>query len=61
MKVLGAGRDVLMPPNLVEETAAAYKTTAAIVPGAPHDLLLGPNWQDAADAVLQAVEDGLSS
>lgn len=61
LKVIGAGGDRLMLPNLIQETAAAYGTTAVTAPDAPHDLMLGPTWEAAASALLQAIEDGLSA
>eukprot|EP00884_Botryococcus_braunii_P006744 jgi/Botrbrau1/16070/Bobra.7_2s0041.1 len=60
VKVIGGGKDVLMRRNLIEETGAAYKTSPVILEDMAHDLMLDPSWTAAADALLKAIQDGLS-
>lgn len=51
--VLGAANDRIFTVPEVEATAAAWGTTAHIVPGLAHDVMLDSRWMDAAD-VLEA-------
>ncbi len=60
VKVLGGSKDVLMRRNLIEETGAAYATSPVILEDMAHDLMLDPHWTIAADALLRAIQDGLS-
>ncbi|MFW5691053.1 MAG: alpha/beta hydrolase [Chloroflexota bacterium] len=50
--VLGAAGDAVFPVFEVQATAAAYKTTATILPDTAHDIMLEPNWQPAADRII---------
>lgn len=52
MLVLGAGADAAILPLEVEATARVYGTTAQIFPGMAHDMMLEPQWQDVANAIL---------
>jgi pimeloyl-ACP methyl ester carboxylesterase len=49
--VLGGGDDVVVPPRHVS-APPALGAECAIVPGAPHDLMLDPRWPEAARAML---------
>jgi alpha-beta hydrolase superfamily lysophospholipase len=53
--VVGAGRDTIFPPADVAATAAAWGTTAAVVEGIAHDLMLDPGWEKVADLVAEWV------
>ncbi len=50
MLVIGAERDAIISPAQVAKTAAAYGTTARMVPIA-HDVMLDPNWRLVADVM----------
>ncbi|MEX0825700.1 MAG: alpha/beta fold hydrolase [Acidimicrobiia bacterium] len=50
-------QDRLFSVRATERTARAYGTEATVIPGAGHDLMLGPRWEQAAAAVLFAAED----
>ncbi len=51
--VLGAERDHLIPPSLVEMTASRYGVEAEIFPGVSHGLMLERDWRKVAERVLQ--------
>jgi pimeloyl-ACP methyl ester carboxylesterase len=50
--VLGGEKDALFLPREVQQTARAYRTQATIFPTMAHDMMLEPEWQVGADAVL---------
>lgn len=50
--VLGAEYDRVIPPRLVHATARAYGTTAEILPGMAHDVMLEAGWERAAARIL---------
>jgi pimeloyl-ACP methyl ester carboxylesterase len=50
--VLGAANDAIFSPQEMHATAAAYGTTAEIVPGMAHDMMLERGWQSVADRML---------
>lgn len=52
MLVLGAERDILVPPSEVEQTARAYGTPAEIFPGMGHVMMLEASWQRVADRII---------
>lgn len=52
MLVLGGRADATIPPSEVEATARVYGTAAQIFPGMAHDMMLEPQWQDVANAIL---------
>jgi pimeloyl-ACP methyl ester carboxylesterase len=52
MLVLGGAKDRIFTPKEVEGTARAYGTTATIFPNMAHDLMLDPDWQHVADAII---------
>lgn len=51
MLVLGAEKDVIIPPVFVRSTAKAYKTEAHIFPGMGHAMMLDKDWQGPADLI----------
>lgn len=51
--VLGAENDRLFSPDQIHDTARHYGTTATILPGLAHDLMLDLLWPRAAEAILQ--------
>lgn len=51
--VLGAADDRIFTVPEVEVTAAAWGTTAHIVPDLAHDVMLDSRWQEAADVLEQ--------
>jgi pimeloyl-ACP methyl ester carboxylesterase len=53
MLVLGAERDILVPPSEVEQTARAYGTPADIFPGMGHVMMLEAGWQKVADRIIE--------
>lgn len=52
MLAIGGGRDRLVPPEEVRETAAYYDCAVRVVPGMPHMLMLEPDWQRAFAELL---------
>ncbi|MCB2224222.1 MAG: lysophospholipase [Actinobacteria bacterium] len=50
--VVGGEADRIFTPAEVRRTAAAYGTEAVMIPGAAHDLMLGPHWPEAAACIL---------
>ena len=51
--VIGAAEDRLFGIREIERTAEAYDGRALVIPGAGHDLMLDPRWDQAAEAILQ--------
>jgi len=52
MLVFGAEYDEAVPPSEVVKTARAYNTEAIILPETAHDIMLEPNWENAAKIIL---------
>jgi pimeloyl-ACP methyl ester carboxylesterase len=55
--VLGAGRDALFSPAMVDATARAYGVSAEIFPGMAHAMMLEPDWRKVADRMLDWLEE----
>lgn len=53
MLVLGGEADTIFLPGEIEATARAYNTRATLFPGMAHDMMLEPEWQQAADHILK--------
>jgi len=53
MLVLGAERDVLVPPAQAEQAARYFGTEAEIFPGMGHVMMLEADWQKAADRIIE--------
>jgi non-heme chloroperoxidase len=53
MLVLGAERDVLVPPSEAEKAARYYGTEAEIFPGMGHVMMLETGWQKVADRIIE--------
>jgi len=58
MLVLGAERDILVPPAQVEEAARAYGTQAEIFPGMGHVMMLETDWRKVADRIIAWIGAG---
>jgi pimeloyl-ACP methyl ester carboxylesterase len=56
--VLGGKFDTVVDVEGLEELAAAYGTTAVVVDGLAHDVMLDARWREVAAAV-RAFADGL--
>lgn len=54
--ILGAEYDQLIPPGEVEATGRALATPAEILPGFGHALMLEPDWERAAQRILEWLE-----
>jgi len=54
--VLGVGGDRIATPGDVAATASYYDTTARIVPGLAHMMMLERGWETVAQALLQWLE-----
>ena len=52
LKIIGAQRDHLILPSLVEMTARSYGTEAEIFPGMGHGLMLERDWKLPAQSIL---------
>jgi non-heme chloroperoxidase len=50
--VLGAERDILVPPAQAEQAAQAYGTQAEIFPGMGHVMMLETDWQKVAERII---------
>jgi pimeloyl-ACP methyl ester carboxylesterase len=50
--VLGGGNDAFFPPQMIESTARIYGVTAEIFPEMAHAMMLEPEWQKAADRII---------
>lgn len=61
MMVLGAEKDLLVPPGQVHATAAAMRTDAVIVPGMGHAMMLEPGWEDVAMRIEGWLEKSLAT
>jgi pimeloyl-ACP methyl ester carboxylesterase len=57
MLVLGAEKDEIFTEKEVEETAKAYNAESQIFPNMAHDMMLEAGWQDAADRIIQFLEN----
>ena len=55
--VLGAGEDALFAPWMIEASAVVYGVTPEIFPGMAHAMMLEPDWQNAADRILEWLEE----
>ena len=53
MLVLGAERDILVPPSEVEQAARAYGAAAEIFPGMGHVMMLEADWRKVADRIIE--------
>ena len=58
MLVLGAERDILVPPAQAEQAARYYGTEAEIFPGMGHLMMLEADWQKVADRIIEWVRAG---
>lgn len=58
MLVLGAERDILVPPSEVEQAARYYGTEAEIFPGMGHVMMLEADWQKVADRIIEWMRAG---
>ena len=52
LKIIGADRDHLIAPSLVEMTARSYSTEAEIFAGMGHGLMLEKDWKKPAQSIL---------
>ena len=57
--VLGASRDFIVDEEGVEETARYYGLTKPLFVESPHDVMLGKNWRNAAEAIHLFVQDNV--
>ena len=55
MLILAAGADHMISVRQQQRTASAYETTAVVVDGAAHDLMLDARWETSAEAILDWV------
>ena len=54
--VIGAEKDFLFSPASQRATARVYGGVCHIIDGAPHDLMLASQWQQAADLFIDWIE-----
>ncbi len=57
--VLGAGKDLLVPPGQVHATARTFRTDAVIVPEMGHTMMLEPGWDNVAERIEAWLEERL--
>ena len=53
MLVLGAERDILVPPSEVEQAARFFGTQAQMFPDMGHVMMLEAGWQKVADRIIE--------
>lgn len=53
LKIIGAGRDRLVPPEALALTARVYRTPPVMFEDMSHMLMLEPRWQDVADEIIR--------
>lgn len=58
--VLGGGRDACITRSAVEETARAFGVTPVMFENLPHALMLVPEWQTVARAMLDWLDNSLA-
>lgn len=58
--VVGAARDVIIPPSQVEMTARAYAVGAVIHPAVGHGLMLESGWEKPAQHLARWLEERFS-
>lgn len=62
VQVLGAGNDSIFTPYEIKATATAYRAAPVMFENMAHDMMLEPEWQRVADAILSwLVATGSSS
>jgi pimeloyl-ACP methyl ester carboxylesterase len=49
--ILGASEDIIIPPDFVESTAAAYNSKAQIFSNMGHAMMLDTGWKEVADQI----------
>lgn len=54
--VIGSDKDAYFPTDSLNTTANFYDTKPMILRGLCHDMMLDPDWEDAAWSVLQFIE-----
>lgn len=59
--VMGSAQDKFVPEMDVRLTAAYYGTTPVILPQSAHTMMLEPRWPEAAQALLNWLEDRFSA
>lgn len=57
LKIMGAGRDHLIPPSLVHMTAMTYGQEAEIFPDLGHGLMLERDWQTVAERIRDWLDE----
>ncbi len=53
--VFGAADDKIITNKEIEMTAHSYNTKAEIFPGMTHDMMLNPDWKNAAERILSII------
>lgn len=52
MLILGGEHDVIIPPEIIEDTAVAYDAESHIFPNTGHAMMLDNSWQTVADHII---------
>ena len=55
--VLGGAKDTFFPPDMIESTARVYGVAAEMFPEMAHAMMLEPDWQQAADRIIEWLEE----
>jgi pimeloyl-ACP methyl ester carboxylesterase len=55
--VVGANRDFIVDRVALEETSTYFGVDAPTIVDSPHDVMLGRNWKNGADAIDRFVQD----
>lgn len=56
VQIIAAERDAMFSVRELSRTARAYGTEAVVIPGAAHDLMLGPRWEQVAGVMAEWLE-----
>jgi len=57
--IIGAEKDTVILPKMVQTTAKAYGTQAEIFPDMAHDVMLEKDWEKVAGRILEYLKTQL--
>ncbi len=57
MLVMGAEKDIIIPPGFVQFTASVYQTSPVILENEGHAIMLSDCWQKSADIIIRWLDE----